>query len=672
MDFCSNIAVIPQFEGTCWFNAILMSSFYSQEMRKLMIKQSKTWDKRNNFFKFLKTILKNSYDVREKKNLELFHKIKPEILLLKMLNMYDIKLKEAILKTHFGWDMFYISLFLKNLGINVLDITYTNFNLYNELKKDFFINTFDIKNIIKLNDNKAFDYKKHFNETRESIKNIPDVLLFKIDMNLFNDLYDFANSNESIIFNIFLRDVYFEDVDFNQFLNFSRIINFNGHQYILDNILLGDYNVFNSKHAIVGITCNNNRYVYNGWNSKTNDPSFKNKGNINPCSLMKFDWLLEKEKEFCLNAKDCKLDDKNEKDLCFSFNKGYRIFVYVRMNEDKTSSIRSSSFKNFSESTNIKLKEDLKKFYNIDDDNIYTLKSKFIRFNIKYESSLSFELNKKRLLYSIYDEYNIEHPSIKDEIENEVMNIFTEEEIFKKSRLMDTMYNKRIPLNINKKLLLYAIYDKLEIEHPSIYTDIEEEYYPINSVDYSNETTINLNDKNYIKKNLFYYYFIINLNSTLDSLRENRDIYIPIDSKPISINELKEIFDFEISLDRYIGFYKMKSLYVMDKILRDNYIILDTSLKLTDFYDIKLIIKLYGLNFFIVYLLNKPLLLDLNELIKYLREIQEEKEINIIINRFNKLNLISEITSIEEIIEYLKKEFEIRGGNKIKKLKRYI
>jgi hypothetical protein len=81
---------------------------------------------------------------------------------------------------------------------------------------------------------------------------------------------------------------------------------------------------------------------------------------------------------------------------------------------------------------------------------------------------------------------------------------------------------------------------------------------------------------------------------------------------------------------------------------------------------------LYGLNFFILYLINKPLLLDLNELIKYLREIQEEKEINIIINRFNKLNLISEITSIEEIIEYLNNQFRMRGGNKIKKLKRYI
>ena len=38
-DFCSEISVIPQYIGTCWFNAILINSFYSQAMRKLMIKK---------------------------------------------------------------------------------------------------------------------------------------------------------------------------------------------------------------------------------------------------------------------------------------------------------------------------------------------------------------------------------------------------------------------------------------------------------------------------------------------------------------------------------------------------------------------------------------------------------------------------------------------------------
>ncbi len=616
MDFCSDISVIPQFEGTCWFNAILMSCFYSQEMRKLMIKQSKTWDKRNNFLKFLKTILKNSYDVREKKNLQLFHKIKPELLLFKMLNMYDVKLKENILKKKtFGWNERYISIFLKYLGINVLDITYDRLEMYDKSKKDFFINTFDIINNINLNNQKIiYDCQKHFKDTKESIKNIPDVLLFKKNpnKNIIEYLLKFTDLRDSIIYSTFFRDVYFEDVDFSQFLNFSKIINFNGHQYILDSILLTNYNIIelNRGHSIAGITCNNNRYVYNGWNSKTNDPSYKNDGNVNPCSLMKFDWLLEKEKEFCLNTKDCKLDDKDEKNLCFSFDKDEAIFIYVKINEDKTSSIRSSSFKDFSESTNIKLKEDIKIFYDIDK--------------------------------------------------------LTEEETYTKLKLMNIMYNKNLPLNINKKLLLYAIYDKLEIEHPSIYSDIQKEYYPISSVDYSNETTINLNDKNYIKKNLFYYYFIANLNLTLDSLKENRNIYDP-DNKPISINELKEIFDFEISLTKYITNFKIKALIILNKNVKDNYIIPDIYLNLINKYDIKLIIKLYGLNFFILYLINKPLLLDLDNLIQYLREIQEEKEINIIINRFNKLNLISEISSIEEIIEYLNKEFRIRGGKKLKK-----
>jgi len=45
LDFdCKNIKVIPQFaEDTCWFNAILMASLYSQRSRKLMKLMSKKW-----------------------------------------------------------------------------------------------------------------------------------------------------------------------------------------------------------------------------------------------------------------------------------------------------------------------------------------------------------------------------------------------------------------------------------------------------------------------------------------------------------------------------------------------------------------------------------------------------------------------------------------------------
>jgi len=37
---CVNLSVIPQFSGTCWFNAILTIALYSQNVRKIIINNS--------------------------------------------------------------------------------------------------------------------------------------------------------------------------------------------------------------------------------------------------------------------------------------------------------------------------------------------------------------------------------------------------------------------------------------------------------------------------------------------------------------------------------------------------------------------------------------------------------------------------------------------------------
>ena len=81
---CSKLAVIPQYAGTCWFNAILMVSLYSQYTRKAVIKASKNWNKNDSFLMVLKEILKISYKEPEKVE-KLFYKIKPEKILLKMI-----------------------------------------------------------------------------------------------------------------------------------------------------------------------------------------------------------------------------------------------------------------------------------------------------------------------------------------------------------------------------------------------------------------------------------------------------------------------------------------------------------------------------------------------------------------------------------------------------------
>ena len=87
MNSCTDISVIPQFVGTCWFNAILMITLYSENMRKLLIKESKKWKNPNTFLRIIKQILKN-YNKPEKVQ-EFFKKIKPEYILLKMLKTFN-------------------------------------------------------------------------------------------------------------------------------------------------------------------------------------------------------------------------------------------------------------------------------------------------------------------------------------------------------------------------------------------------------------------------------------------------------------------------------------------------------------------------------------------------------------------------------------------------------
>jgi hypothetical protein len=51
-DFCLDLKVIPQFKGTCWLNALLMSVLYSQGSKYYVKKASKKWNKRSSILNF--------------------------------------------------------------------------------------------------------------------------------------------------------------------------------------------------------------------------------------------------------------------------------------------------------------------------------------------------------------------------------------------------------------------------------------------------------------------------------------------------------------------------------------------------------------------------------------------------------------------------------------------
>ena len=59
--FCNKVITIPQYEPTCWFNAILMAILYSQHSRKLLLDDNIFSRKKTKITKILNHILKYQY-----------------------------------------------------------------------------------------------------------------------------------------------------------------------------------------------------------------------------------------------------------------------------------------------------------------------------------------------------------------------------------------------------------------------------------------------------------------------------------------------------------------------------------------------------------------------------------------------------------------------------------
>ena len=364
-DYCLDLKVIPQFKGTCWLNACLMSVLYSQGSKYYVKKVSKSWDKNNsllNFFKFIIFKMKKHPKTIER----IYKKIKPEVILFKLLeqtknkdiiNLFKDKIKNNI--SSFGYyEHLYIFDLYKYLKLKVLDIFYApdnnyycNFNLkYNNNARNYDI------------DNKS---KKKIQDILNAIPDILVVYNYKIN-HIVDYIYNFNYINKKE-YNI--NKKFIKGID-----NYEDIIFLNGIKYKLDSVIITNYNAddINMGHAITGITCNNNKYVYNGWSNTSTDPAIikKNISNNNsPCSLMRYNWDLKKDEEFCLNTKLCKLDfDIDKKNLCFSFNKinTRRTLIYVRV-EEKIEKIKSSTTKEIKEFSNIKeIKEIIADIHDLD------------------------------------------------------------------------------------------------------------------------------------------------------------------------------------------------------------------------------------------------------------------------------------------------------------------
>ncbi len=352
-DKCLDLSVIPQFSGTCWFNAILMIALYSENVRKVLMKASMKWDKSNSFLMTLKRILFVYYKKKDANKVQEFYsRIKPENILFKMIKKYDDKMvhffrnelknKEDI--RALGYSPIFIINFFKYIGINTLDVFYSKrggffLNIDKEIEHSYTSIGYEVKlkdNIKKYNKPMLFKKGKEvFDETTKILQNVPDIIVLKHEDLVGMDVKDYVYHYLVKNVNEYKSSNY--NFDVKGLDTYQDIIYLNGHKYKLDASTLQNYNKGSYSHAIAGITCNGNRYVYNGWNEQTTDPTLRKAkiGLTSPCSLMKYDWNVRKDESFCLNQKTCKLDfivDPN--DLCFSFAKSKRFLVYARIDDD--------------------------------------------------------------------------------------------------------------------------------------------------------------------------------------------------------------------------------------------------------------------------------------------------------------------------------------------------
>jgi len=359
-DKCLDLSVIPQFNNSCWFNAILMITLYSQGVREIVLKEARNWNKSNQFLMIIKAILVKYYNQPEKTQ-EFFNKINPDLILLKMISNYKYNFTLKKFKTNFkknisnlNWIPDFIILLFSYLNIKFVDFSIID-NKFNKFLLNFskfiifpLITIFP--NIYYFNFNITSFYRNFISITKfislfknsstvinnkNDIAITPDILLVINTENLKNCYYNINKILKSFstnIFNIYNK----QKLNVIGLQTYEDIIEYNGNKYKLDSCLLNNYNHNFGNHVIAGITCNNNRYVYNGWMKQSD-----NNLNKSPCSLMKYHWDLKKNENFCLNPKTCKLDflkDMEKKDLCFSFAKGQKILVYTIINENKEKS----------------------------------------------------------------------------------------------------------------------------------------------------------------------------------------------------------------------------------------------------------------------------------------------------------------------------------------------
>ncbi len=106
----------------------------------------------------------------------------------------------------------------------------------------------------------------------------------------------------------------------------DKTIVYEGTTYVLDSMLMSNFNKDLGDHLITGITCNDKQYIYTG--SVPNNRSNKS------CKIVPFEWFSENA-PFCFDKMDCiihkkKFEDHVSEHTCYNKTTGSRVYTYVK------------------------------------------------------------------------------------------------------------------------------------------------------------------------------------------------------------------------------------------------------------------------------------------------------------------------------------------------------
>ena len=340
-NICSRILTPKQVGPICWFMAAFVGMFYSQRSRKKLLDASLSWDKKKPLFTILKHILDDKYlktaDGRESEDYKKFSDdtFGKVLSLLHKENSQLFPYKPNANSGGFNPE-FYIGRLYKLLNV---DYRIYDYNVADKVFAYSFLNEeFNNKVLYKVEKNKinTYFYRDAAFKYDEAAIKPPEILMVIVrDDNKNTDFYK----------DLFPNNIINEGTTKDTLKSMKEQIFYKGVEYNLDAVLLANWNINERNgHAIAGITCKKGKYVYNGWTRTSMDPVMidKNIARNIPCELMKYDWNINANGDFCLNPKKCipeALKHKLEKhDICFNFSKGKRTLVYVRKDTNKETS----------------------------------------------------------------------------------------------------------------------------------------------------------------------------------------------------------------------------------------------------------------------------------------------------------------------------------------------